>query len=71
MKVADPFILLGDLARHPNVNRTALDLAVRGGKLTPVTRSGRLWVLRTDADLWLSSCAARGFTSRPRYDFEL
>lgn len=71
LEPADPFILLAALTRYPNVNRMALELAVRGGKLTPISRFGRLWLLRTDAESWLSSDAPRGSRSHPRREFEL
>ena len=50
----DPFILLSELARRPEVNRTALELAIRAGKLTVVTRFSQLWTLRKEAEDWLA-----------------
>lgn len=52
--LSDPFVLLTKLARRPEVNRNALELAIRAGKLTVVTRFGQLWTLRKEAEDWLS-----------------
>ena len=66
----DPFILLTDLARHPGVTRTALELAIRAGKLTVISRFGKYWVHRLDAKDWLSWRAASA-QSDPVHEIEL
>lgn len=67
---SDPFILLADLARKPGVTRASLELAIRAGKLTVISRHGGYWVHRGDADDWLSWRAA-GDQSAPLHQFEL
>lgn len=66
----DPFIPLTDLARQPGVTRTALELAIRAGKLTVISRHGRYWVHQLDANDWLSWRAANA-QSAPLHQFEL
>ena len=51
---ADPFMLLTELARRAGADRLALELSIRAGKLTVISRHGRYWVLRAAADEWLS-----------------
>lgn len=67
----DPFVLLAELARRPEINRTVLELAIRAGKLTVITRHGQYWILRKEADEWLSWRAAVGTGSNPIYQLEL
>lgn len=67
----DPFVLLSDLARQPCVNRTVLELAIRAGKLTVISRHGRKWVLRAAANEWLSWRAANCSAPTPIHQFDL
>ena len=67
----DPFILLTDLARQPGVTRTALELAIRAGKLTAISRFGKYWVYRLDAKDWLSWRATITDPSAPLHQLEL
>jgi hypothetical protein len=67
----DPFILLSDLARHPGVTRTALELAIRTKKLTVISRFGKYWVHRLDAKDWLAWRASIANRSEPIHQLEL
>ena len=67
----DPFVLLAELARRPEISRTVLELAIRAGKLTVITRHGHYWVLRKEAEEWLSWRAAAGASPNPIYQLEL
>lgn len=67
----DPFILLSDLARQPGVTRVSLEIAIRAGKLTVISRFGKYWVHRLDAQEWLAWCASLPDQSAPIHQFEL
>ena len=67
----DPLLLLAELAKQPNVTRNALELAIRTGKLTAIERHGKVWVIRSDADAWLSWRASTSGQTAPLYQFEL
>jgi hypothetical protein len=67
----DPFILLSDLARQPGVTRAALELAIRTGKVTVISRHGNYWVHRLDAKDWLSWRAALTDQTGPLHQLEL
>ena len=66
---ADPFMLLTELARRAGADRLGLELAIRAGKLTVISRHGRYWVLRAAADEWLSWRTSP--TASPIDQFEL
>jgi hypothetical protein len=67
----DPFMLLTELARRAGADRLALELAIRGGKLTVISRHGRYWVLRAAADDWLSWRAVNAGAAAPLNQIEL
>ena len=67
----DPFMLLTELARRAGADRLALELAIRAGKLTIISRHGRCWVLRAAADDWLSWRAVNAGGAAPLNQFEL
>lgn len=67
----DPFMLLTELARRAGADRLALELAIRAGKLTVISRHGRYWVLRAAADDWLSWRAINAGGATPLNQFEL
>lgn len=67
----DPFMLLTELARRAGADRVALELAIRAGKLTVISRHGRYWVLRAAADDWLSWRALNANAAAPLNKFEL
>lgn len=70
-KHSDPFILLTELARKTDINRTALELAIRSGKLTVITRFGQLWTLRREAEDWLAWRSTSGAPAAPTHQLEL
>jgi hypothetical protein len=67
----DPFMLLTELARRAGADRVALELAIRAGTLTVISRHGRYWVLRAAADDWLSWHAANASAAAPLNQIEL
>lgn len=67
----EALMLLTELAEQPNVTRTALELAIRTGKLTPIARHGQIWLIRTEAETWLSWRASTCGPSAPVHQFEL
>ena len=68
---ADPFMLLTELARRAGADRLALELAIRAGTLTVISRHGRIWVLRPPADDWLPWRAANASAAAPLNQIEL
>jgi hypothetical protein len=67
----DPFMLLTELARRAGADRLALELAIRAGTLTVISRHGRYWVLRAAADDWLSWRTANASAAAPLNQIEL